>query len=227
MRPVALYLFASLLVAGAGCTEFDRVEISNRMISTDEKEYNSILEVRIEKYKDLVKKNPKEPQYREQLARLYWALEEHEDALKQLKKAKKLDPQNPKYDYFAGKIYRELGSYRLAEASYKKLIKSVKNNAYTGPRTELAFLYLEMERYDMAEEQLRLCMESNANYALPYYFLGSLAAQRGEKDTAIDHLEKYLELGGMYYHDQAWQALQNLQPEIFDKRELYRPQQES
>ena len=59
---------------------------------------------------------------------------------------------------------------------------------------------------------------------LPYYFIGSLAAQRGEKEAAIQHLERYLELGGMYYHDQTRQALHSLQPEIFSTRKLYRPQ---
>ncbi|MEE8143496.1 MAG: tetratricopeptide repeat protein, partial [Planctomycetota bacterium] len=145
----------------------------------------------------------------------YWAKEEYRPALKHLKKAKKLDPGNPKYYYLEAEIYHGIGNYTLAESAYQDLFRTLPEDKFSGPHKDLAQVYIDAGRYDKAEKELKRCLEIDPQFPFPHYLLGHISLSRGNKKQATRYFEVYMKLGGAAHHDEVRQTLRNLQPEIF------------
>ena len=193
-----------------GCVQQDVRTVKNDPIENSAEGRKSIIEIKIEKYKGLAKEFPKEPQYRERLARLYWIDKNHSKALENIEKARALDPDNSKYAYLAGTVYQGIGNYRLAEASFKELIE--KAETFTGPYLQLAEICLIQEREPEAIKYLVKCTEIDPVFATPYYYLGAISLRNQDEKQAIEHLEQYLRLGGGVYQEEVLQTLNGLQP---------------
>ena len=93
-----LSLLALLLLAGCAGTE-TVISSSQQIITDDEDGRSTIVDVKIQKYETLARDFPKEPRYQERLARYYWEKRDHQSALGALAKARKIDSDNPRYDY--------------------------------------------------------------------------------------------------------------------------------
>ena len=108
-------------------------------------QWTSFLDLRISKYSQLSKEFPEEPKYHERLARLYWSQKKHRAAFTHLSAARKLDPENAKYDFIEGRIHVGIGNYTGAEKAYKAMIAKTPEG-FAGPTYELGFLYLGIGR---------------------------------------------------------------------------------
>jgi len=211
----------SFLVAGvlslllvSGCATQTIRPISQQVVIEDDDSRSTIVDVKLDKYTKLVAEFPKEPKYQERLARLYWEKSDHTNALKALAKARKFDPDNPKYHYLAAKIYEGIGSYSAAEQSYLSVINSSGGENYSGPMLQLSILYMEMERSDKAFALLNRCLEVDPTFADPHYWLGRIHMQQRNRPKAIKSFERYLRVGGEARQKEVLQTLQALQPDL-------------
>ncbi len=215
----------AMLAVPVGCVQTSTKPISVKEIADTEEGFHSAIDIKIVKYQELAREFPKVAKYQERLGRLYWAKEDHRNALVHLKKARKLDPRNPKYDYLEGKVYHSIGNFMLAEAAYKNMFKKVPEDKFSGLRKDFAQLYLDEGRYEEAKVQLERCLEIDSSFPLAHYLLGQLSLARGDQKKALEYFESYLRLGGVAHHDEVRQTLQRMQPELFSNpRVFYRPQ---
>jgi len=207
-----IFLAVLVLVTG-GCTTTKK-PISIREVVDDIEGETSVVDTKIAKYRKLIEQFPNEPKHRERLAAFYWQKEDHINALKQLKIARRLDPENTKYDYLEGQIQQAIGNFGQAEVSYKKVIAKLPEESFTGPHFTLADLYLETDRIEKAKGELELCCTIDPADPLPYYYLGTLAYDEKEWKSAIKFYERYMELGGRRYHDLVRRRLVGMQPNL-------------
>ncbi len=199
----------------AGCASTETVVSSSQQIITDNEEGRStIVDVKIQKYEKLARDFPKEPRYQERLARYYWEKSDHQNALAALDKARRIDNDNPRYDYLAAQIYKSLGSYTAAERAYITLIESTGENQYSGPLIELAQLYVDMDRLDLARKYLDICLEVDPTFGEPHYWIASIYLKQGRRELAIRSFERYLRIGGSARQEEVLQTLQALQPDL-------------
>ena len=185
-----LSLVALLLLAGCAGTE-TVVSSSQQVITDNEEGRASIFDVKIDKYEKLARDFPKEPRYQERLARYYWEKSDHQSALAALAKARKIDSDNPRYDYLAAQIYKSLGSYTAAEKSYLALIAATGEQQFSGPLFELAQLYVEMDRLDLARKYLDLCLQIDPTFGEPHYWIAGIYLKQGRRELAIQSLDFY------------------------------------
>lgn len=218
---VGLWVASVACVLVVGCQTGSKKLLSQREIVDDVEGKTSMVDAKIEKYLKLVEEFPTEPVYRERLAGFYWFREDHEKALEQLQAASKLDPDNPKYRHLMGRVYQGIGSYQLAEASFHKVIAMTKDDEFTGPHYDLAWIYMETNRIDEARHEFERCLEIDPYDPLPHYHLAKIAMQDHDRDKAIAEFEKYMQGGGRRFHNEVYQTLRQLQPEL--GRVRYRP----
>jgi tetratricopeptide (TPR) repeat protein len=214
-----------LLTTACGCVSTETRLLSQKeIVSQNEETRKSVIDVKIQKYERLAREFPKEAKHRERLAAFYWELEDYQNALKNLKIARELDPGNAKYDYIEGRIHRENGSFDLALASFKRVLERTPDDKHSGPHYDLAWIYLETRRIPEAIEELRICLEIEPASPLPHYMLGKIyLEQLNDKATAVRHLETYMEMKGSLYHEEVRRLLIGLQPEF--GRVRYQPTQ--
>ncbi|MFQ5653320.1 MAG: tetratricopeptide repeat protein [Planctomycetota bacterium] len=215
-----ILIILMLSAALSGCIESGKKIVTNEMVTNDDQGKKKLFDLKMKQYKELAREYPKVPKYRERIARLYWRGGDHKRALEQLRKARDLDPGNPRYDFLEGKIYFALGHASAAEACYKRMIENTpEEGRFTGPYFELAYLYLTEGRDREAEEVFQQCLEADPSFSAPHYYLGKIWERRRDEKKAIEHYEQYLTLGGREFHAEVMQHLRRLQPEL----EIYRP----
>lgn len=213
-KPSLKLALAALVLLVSGCSQTSVRPLKKELVPNTSEGRSTILEVKLEKYENLAKDFPKVASYQERLARIHFTMGNYSQAFRYLNRAKKLDPGNPRYDYFEGKIFVSLGNYPQAEVAFLQLLKNTENERYTGPYIELAKVCLLQERQRDAIQWLDKCLEIDPNYSTPHYYYGKVFYERGNREKAIKHFELYMRLGGSDYHDEVFQALQLLQPNV-------------
>ena len=212
-RLLVLTILSTIIVVVSGCVTKDVKQVKNDLIGSESEGRNTVIDIKIEKYQALSSEFPKEPRYRERLARLYWMKRDHTRALSYLSQARRLDPENPKYFYLEGTIYMGIQNYRLAEAAFKEIIDG-EGSQFTGPYLQLAEISLLQEKELKAIEYLEQCQEWDPTFTTPHYYMGGIWLARRDEEKAIEHFEAYLKLGGGIYQDEVLQVLNRLQPSI-------------
>ncbi|MEM7260480.1 MAG: tetratricopeptide repeat protein [Planctomycetota bacterium] len=211
------WIAAVVLTALVGC-QTNKKPISIREVVDDVEGSHSIVDTKITKYEKLVDQFPEEPKHRERLAAFYWQQENHQRALEELEIARKLDPENSKYDYMEGQIQQAIGNYNFAEVSYQRVIAKLPGDKFTGPHYDLADLYLETDQTQKAKAELEKCLEIDPSDPLAHFYLGTIAYETKKYDLTITHYERYMELGGKRFHDLVRRRLMAIQPELGRKR---------
>ena len=212
-RLLVLTILSTIVILVAGCVTKDVKQVKNDLIGSDSDGRNTVVDIKIEKYQALASEFPKEPRYRERLARLYWMKKDHSRALSYLRQARRLDPENPKYSYLEGTIYMGIQNYRLAEAAFEEIIAG-EGSQFTGPYLQLAEISLLQEKELKALDYLEQCQELDPTFATPHYYMGGIWLARRDEAKAIEHFEAYLKLGGGTYQEEVLQVLNRLQPSI-------------
>ena len=215
MLNAGLLLLVTLVLMG-GCSSTETVISSSQQIITDNDEgsRSTIVDVKIDKYEELARDFPKEPRYQERLARYYWEKKDHEKALGAVRNARRIDPDNPRYDYLAAQIYKGIGSYSAAEKSYLNLIEATGDQKFSGPLIELSQLYIEMDRLDLSKKYLDECLAIDPTFGEPHYWVASIYLKQGRRDLAIKSFERYLRIGNATRQEEVLQTLQALQPDL-------------
>ena len=211
-RVFVLCLFGMGFSNLCGCVSTTEPISNSRLMDGVKAGGTSILNLRISKYSQLSKEFPEEPKYHERLARLYWSQKKHRAAFTHLSAARKLDPENAKYDFIEGRIHVGIGNYTGAEKAYKAMIAKTPEG-FAGPTYELGFLYLGIGREAEAKTMFERALEIDPSLSEPHYQLGNIWARKDEK-RAIYHYEEYLHLGGVGYQQDALRQLARLQPEL-------------
>lgn len=212
MLSLAICLVGLVGLLGAGCVQNTVRSVKDDLIESDSEGRNTVLDIKIEKYEKLAKEFPKEPLYRERLARLHWMRKDHRRALDQLAVARRLDKDNPKYAYIEGTIYSAIGNYRLAEASFEEVLDQT-DGEFTGPYLQLAELCLVQDREEEALEYLAQCVEVDPTFSTPHYYLGRIHLEHKDEPKAVEHFEQYLRLGGGVFQEEVLQMLAGLEPQ--------------
>ena len=207
MTIMALMLFS-------GCATQTIRPISQQVVIDSEESHSTILDVKLEKYNKLASDFPKEPRYQERLARIYWQQSDHGNALKALEKAQKIDPGNPRYNFIAAQIYEGIGSFTAAEQAYLAVIDASDEMNYSGPLLQLALLYMQMEKSDLAFQYFEKCLEVDPTFAEPHYWIARVHLLNRNREYAIQSFERYLRVGGAARQKEVLQTLQALQPDL-------------
>lgn len=211
-----IYLAVTIMVLMllTGCATQTIRPISQQVVIDSEESHSTILDVKLEKYIKLASDFPKEPRYQERLARIYWQQSDHDSALKALKKAQKIDPGNPRYNFIAAQIFEGIGSFTAAERAYLAVIEASDEKEFSGPLLQLALLYIQMEKRDLAFQYLEECLEVDPTFAEPYYWIGRIHMSNKKREQAIQSFERYLRVGGANRQKEVLQTLQALQPDL-------------
>ncbi|MEE2857937.1 MAG: tetratricopeptide repeat protein [Planctomycetota bacterium] len=209
---LAVTIMALMLLTG--CATQTIRPISQQVVIDSEESHSTILDVKLEKYNKLASDFPNEPRYQERLARIYWQQSDHDSALKALKKAQKIDPGNPRYNFIAAQIFEGIGSYTAAEKAYLAVIEASDGKEFSGPLLQLALLYIQMEKRDLAFQYLEECLEVDPIFAEPHYWIGRIHMSNKKREQAIQSFERYLRVGGTNRQKEVLQTLQALQPDL-------------
>ncbi len=217
---IILGLCVSALMT-SGCVT-TKTLTSEQMVSSESPEGSqSVLDHKFKKYNELAKQFPADPVYQERLAQLFMMEGDHHQALLHIEKAQRIDPENPKYHFIQGRIFRGLGSYKQAEAAFKKVVSlSGSEIPYTGPYFELAYLQLLRNDFAGAEVYLQKCLSLDEEFVPAYYYMGEISKAKRSKDKAIEYFEIYLKKGGTQFSERAISSLYELQPSMDNRRRV-------
>ncbi|MDE0959169.1 MAG: tetratricopeptide repeat protein [Planctomycetota bacterium] len=204
-----------ILFLVSGCTTQTIRPISQQVIIEDEENRSTIIDVKLAKYTELAKDFPKEARYQEKLARLHWEKNDHKMSLKALARAKKLDPDNPRYNYLEAQVFEGIGSYSAAEKAYLAVIEATSSGTeYSGPSMQLGLLYMQMERSDKAFTCFKNALEADPTFPEPHYWIGRVQMMHKDRKEAILSFERYIRIGGQQRYKEVMKTLQALQPDL-------------
>ncbi len=214
----AAYALSFLVIFVSACSSVKHQTNEKVVIAQTEEEKNSVLDHKLEKFKKLASEFPEDAVYEERLSQLYWMRDDYARALSHIRRARKIEANNPKYDFIEGRIYRSIGNLKKAEAAFKNMVTNTsKEENFTGPYFELAYLYILQKNLKLAETYLEKCMALDENFSDPYYFMGEISKNRGQDQKAIEYYETYLKKNGERYQKPVLNSLYELQPNI-DRR---------
>jgi tetratricopeptide (TPR) repeat protein len=101
--------------------------------------------------------------------------------------AEMLEPDEARWPYYLGHVYRMQVQPELAVASYERSLQL--QPSYIPTKIRLARIELEQLRYERAEELFREVLERDSDSAAAYVGLGKVATARSEFELAVGHLE--------------------------------------
>lgn len=123
------------------------------------------------------------------LAESYLTKDRPTAALRELLKAKRLDPKNPKLYNILGLTYADKGRFDMAESALKKALKF--NKSFPDANNNLGTIYLRQKKWDLALEQFNLALD-NLLYSTPdiaHYNIGEAFLGKGMHDKAIENFQ--------------------------------------
>jgi tetratricopeptide (TPR) repeat protein len=113
-------------------------------------------------------------------------------ARKRLLDAERIDPASFELAVVSARVLEQEERLDEALAAYEKAIAI--NDANPKPRTLLVSVASRLQRFDLAEAQLRALLEMGYQPSRTYFALGRLAQLRGRADEAAAHYRRALEL---------------------------------
>ncbi len=123
-----------------------------------------------------------------ELMKVYFGLEMTSEALRALDELMRRDPDNPRIDFYRGKIYKLIGNVDLAqEAIEKSLAKAPGNPA---DYFELGKIYEQRGLMTAAKRAFSEALKQRENDAESLYALGSVCLALNETDEAIKFLSR-------------------------------------
>ena len=105
-----------------------------------------------------------------------------------------LDPDNPEHYYQYARCLRDYGEneYIESEKYYLKCLEI--DNKNQGTNGSYAYLLYLMKRYDESKKYLEIEFKIDDNNGWSHFYYGLLHQQMGEKDVAIESLERAVKL---------------------------------
>jgi superkiller protein 3 len=122
------------------------------------------------------------------LGRAYAIAGRHEDAVRVLDKALAARPEMAAGRALLADSLSSSGQLERAAAEYRTALEESPESTHL--RSELAVTLFSLEQYEEAVRELERVIAQDPENGLALYHLGSIAAQRGEKDLARERLEQ-------------------------------------
>ncbi len=140
----------------------------------------------------LLKKDPKNPVYWNQLGSVYAQLNSFDNAILSYKNAIKYDPKNVKAMYNLGIIYSEKGSKKEA----KKVIEDALKISPKNPLLQAALgnVLIDEENYDKAQKVYEQIVAVKPDFDIGHFNLGVINYQKRELKTAKKNYEDVLKI---------------------------------
>lgn len=118
--------------------------------------------------------------------------------------------------------YETLTSLLLINGSYEEALKYTEmglkyNNDSNILRSNEAECYYKLENYEKAEELFAPLIESNINFAEPYYYTGILCAKREENERAMELLEKVIDCNDSLLTTISKDKAQNILSDLYER----------
>jgi tetratricopeptide (TPR) repeat protein len=146
----------------------------------------------IEYLKALLKKDPKNPVYWNQLGSVYAQLNSFDNAIISYKNAIKFDPKNIKAMYNLGLIYSEKGSKKEA----KKVIEDALKISPKNPLLQAALgnILIDEENYDKAQKIYEQIVSVKPDFDVGHFNLGVINYQKRDLKEARKNYEDVLKI---------------------------------
>jgi tetratricopeptide (TPR) repeat protein len=122
----------------------------------------------------------------------YNALGEHENAIKMLEQAIKMDTKNTEYMLRMAESYMQLDQTDKATEWYKKILDQNPEDLYSIEKIAMS-AYMS-DNYDEAIKYYKMAIGIKPDNALPYYYLGNIYYLQDNYPEALDAYTKYSEL---------------------------------
>ncbi len=142
----------------------------------------------IEQQIKAIEANPKKVRLYTILAGLYYDSNEYQKAVEIAQKAVKLDSSYPNSHYTLGVMLRQVGEKERAIRSFQEAVKLSPQN--TNFLINLGITYEDINNKQLARKYYERALEVDSNYVPAIYLLGTLEAEAGRIDKAIELFEK-------------------------------------
>lgn len=142
--------------------------------------------------KALLKKDPKNPVYWNQLGSVYAQLNSFDNAIISYKNAIKYDPKNVKSMYNLGLIYSEKGAKKEA----KKVIEDALKISPKNPLLQAALgnILIDEENYDKAQKVYEQIIAVKPDFEIGHFNLGVINYQKRDIPSAKKNYEEVLKI---------------------------------
>lgn len=146
----------------------------------------------IEYLKALLKKDPKNPVYWNQLGSVYAQLNSFDNAIISFKNAIKFDPKNIKAMYNLGLVYSEIGSKKEA----KKVIENALKISPKNPLLQAALgnILIDEEDYEKAQKIYEQIVSVKPDFDIGHFNLGVINYQKRDLKEAKKNYENVLKI---------------------------------
>jgi eukaryotic-like serine/threonine-protein kinase len=121
----------------------------------------------------------------------YYFARQYDEAIAQLEKTVELDPNYPVGHWILGLVYRKTGRYEMAISEGEKGVTLSGGSSLM--RASLANTYGTAKKAKEAQEILESLTELAKQKYVPSYFLAGIHVGMGEKDRALEYLERAYE----------------------------------
>jgi len=140
----------------------------------------------------LVERYPYVAKYRMQMGNLLKHYKRYADAEGEFKTALELDCFNPEYYHFLSELYREM---RLDKKCFEILQDALEiDSRSTMILIDLTGYHFRTRRPDMVDSLTDVLFSINPDEPYAHMYKGLLAEQRGRKEIALGHLERFIEI---------------------------------
>lgn len=161
-------------------------------------EKTSFIDGEIERLRARVRDYPNLVELHVQIAMLLVDKGEYREAVREIERAVRKVPGNPRYHMELGRVYQRMGEWADAEACYRRVIELGSEDRYTGPHAARGFTLAMMDRHGEAIQEFQRAIAIDPQFAEAYYFLGSIHDILGDREKTIYYYERYLQIGGPY-----------------------------
>jgi tetratricopeptide (TPR) repeat protein len=125
------------------------------------------------------------------LGQRYYSLGRFDDAVEVLNRAAVANPQDVPLHHLLGDVLTDAGRGDEAQAAYQAAVDA---DPSVGNYNKLGIGLLKLGRLDQAAAAFQQAIAADPSVAEPYFHLGEVLAQQGQKDQAIQQFQKVLEV---------------------------------
>ena len=191
IREYSWLIFAVTLVGCSGHTDglpaIPKLDLAS---------YRAQLRAPAEKAYQAVEAKPLDPEANGNLGMLLHAFEQLESAEVCYRRARGLDPQRFQWAYYLGLVEALDGKNEAAASSLRDALRI--DPGYLPARLKLAEVLLNLGRFDESREMCQAVLKDNPQTAPAYYWLGRVAAAKGQGALAEEQYRKACELWPSY-----------------------------
>lgn len=202
-----LSLVGSAILGLVGCITTETVSGNGIDFGPPPGAGTSIIDSRIRHYEKLIRKYPRRADLHFTICNLHFERDEFRKAMAAADRALGITPRNVQYLYRKGRLHLRMGENPEGIVAFRKAVECAGRRRYSGLHSALGYALCMEHRYDEAQPEFEVSIDIDSLDPLPYYFLGSIAEVREDRDLTIKYMREYLERGGKYFRGRAVEVL--------------------